>query len=97
MGETLLAAALLLAFTNGANDNMKGVATLYGSGALSYRGALGLATVSTALGSLLALPLAMGLVKVFSARGLVPDHVLGPAFLAAVALGAATTVLIATR
>ncbi len=33
--------ALLLAFVNGANDNMKGVATLYGSGALSYRRALG--------------------------------------------------------
>ena len=34
MGAPLLAGALLLAFTNGANDNVKGVATLYGSGAL---------------------------------------------------------------
>lgn len=27
----------LLAFANGANDNLKGVATLYGTGTTSYR------------------------------------------------------------
>ncbi len=53
MVELGIGAALLLAFVNGANDNMKGVATLYGSGALDYRRSLLLATVSTAFGSLL--------------------------------------------
>ncbi len=48
----LVASALLLAFVNGANDNLKGMATLVGSGTLRYRQALGLATASTALGSL---------------------------------------------
>ena len=32
--------ALFLAYANGANDNYKGVATLYGSGVASYRTAL---------------------------------------------------------
>ncbi len=75
----VLAAALLLAFVNGANDNFKGVATLYGSGALSYRQALALASVSTLLGSLLSLALASGLIHAFSGKGIVPgeDEVLG--------------------
>jgi len=93
----VLGGALLLAFVNGANDNMKGVATLYGSGALSYRSALSLATLSTALGSLASIALATGLVKAFSAKGLVPDALLTPEYLAAVALAAAGTVLLATR
>ncbi len=93
----VLAGALLLAFVNGANDNMKGVATLYGSGALGYRPALALATLSTALGALASTALAAGLVKAFSAKGLVPDALLTPEYLAAVALAAAGTVLLATR
>ncbi len=40
MEELVLVGALVVAFVNGANDNFKGVATLYGSGTLSYRGAL---------------------------------------------------------
>ncbi len=36
----LLLAAALLAYANGANDNFKGVATLFGCGAPKYRGAL---------------------------------------------------------
>ncbi len=97
MEQLALAAALLLAFANGANDNAKGVATLYGSGALSYPRALGLATASTALGSLASLALAGALVKAFSAKGLVPDAALTPSFLAAVGLAACATVLSATR
>ena len=50
MELVLVAAALLVAFVNGANDNMKGVATLYGSGALAYRPALTLGTFATAAG-----------------------------------------------
>src|SRR5207244_924500 len=91
-------AVLFLAYSNGANDNFKGVATLYGSGATSYRRALAWATATQLAGSLLALGLAAGLVKAFSARGLVPDAVAtSPSFLGAAALGAMATVLLATR
>jgi PiT family inorganic phosphate transporter len=94
----LLLAALLLASANGANDNFKGVATLFGTGTADYRGALALATVSTALGSVAALLLARGLLVAFSGKGLVADPVLAdPAFLPAVGLGAGATVLLATR
>ena len=40
----LLGAGVALAFANGANDNVKGVAMLYGSAQLSYRRALALVT-----------------------------------------------------
>ncbi len=36
----LLVAVLLLAYGNGANDNFKGVATLFGSATCGYRRAL---------------------------------------------------------
>jgi len=51
----LAVAGVLLTYANGANDNFKGVATLHGSGVLSYRTALVSATVATWLGSLAAL------------------------------------------
>jgi len=88
---------LLLSWSNGSNDNFKGVSTIYGSGAASYRGAIAWATATQLAGSLLALALAAGLIEAFSAKGLVPDSVAnGPSFLAAAALGAAATVLMAT-
>jgi PiT family inorganic phosphate transporter len=91
------AAVLFLAYSNGANDNFKGVATLFGSGTASYRVALVWATVTTLAGSLLALYLAAGLIDAFKGKGLVPDEVTRqPAFLLAVSLGAALTVLLAT-
>jgi inorganic phosphate transporter, PiT family len=91
-------AVLFLAYANGANDNFKGVATLFGSGTCGYRTALIWATATTLAGSLLALLLAQGLVDTFKGKGLVPDAVTAaPRFLAAVSLGAALTVLIATR
>jgi PiT family inorganic phosphate transporter len=94
----LVVSVLFLAFSNGANDNFKGVATLYGSGACGYRTALAWATATTLAGSLLALALAGGLVQAFRGKGLVPDAVtLQPAFLLAVSLGAALTVMLATR
>jgi PiT family inorganic phosphate transporter len=93
-----LLSALGLALANGANDNFKGVATLYGSGSLRYRGALAWATVSTLMGSLLAIRLADGLVQRFSGKGLVAQAVVTqPAFLLAVALAALVTVTLATR
>lgn len=88
----------LLAFANGANDNFKGVATLAGSGTLSYRGALAWATVTTLAGSLTAVFLAGLLLKSFSGAGLVESSLVSDArFVAAVASGAALTVLIASR
>lgn len=85
--------ALFLAYANGANDNYKGVATLYGSGVADYRLALGWATVATVAGSLAAALIATKLVAVFSGKGLVPDEFLAdPAFAGAVVAGAALTV-----
>ncbi len=56
-----LAVGGFLAFANGANDNFKGVATLYGGGTTSFRGALRWATLGQVLGSVTALVLAKGL------------------------------------
>jgi PiT family inorganic phosphate transporter len=88
----------LLAYANGANDNFKGVATLLGSGTTSYRGALTWATVTTLAGSLAAVLLAEKLLKNFSGRGLVDAAIVAdPRYVAAVAMGAGSTVLLATR
>ena len=95
---TLLALmTLFLAYSNGANDNFKGVATLYGSNAVSYKNAITLATIATFAGSVSSIFVAAALVKVFSGRGVVPDHVAASAtFLTAVAAGAGGTVMLAT-
>ncbi len=94
----IVLAVAVLAYANGANDNFKGVATIFGSGTCNYRTALVWATVTTLAGSLLALLAAHGLVETFKGKGLVPDPVTTqPAFLLAVGLGAALTVLLATR
>ena len=94
----LLAVALFVAFSNGANDNFKGFATVWGSDTLSYRKALTLATLATMAGSLVSLLLAEALVQQFSGKGLVPDGVAGaPMFVMSVAGGAAATVFLATR
>lgn len=91
------ACAMFLAYANGANDNFKGVATLFGSGTTDYRKALGWATLTTLAGSCAAVVLSGGLVKAFSGKGLVPDVLTqDPAFLLAVGLGAALTVMLAT-
>ena len=96
---TLLAiAALFLAFSNGANDNFKGFATVWGSATLDYRRALIIATIAAIAGSIASVLLANGLIKQFSGKGLVPDEVVAlPAFGLAVAAGAAATVMTATR
>ncbi len=94
----LLLCALLLAWANGSNDNFKATATLYGSGTVTYRQALTLATAAQATGSLGSVLLAGSLLKAFSGKGLVPAAVVGdPTFLIAVGFGAATTVLLASR
>lgn len=94
----LIPVALFLAFGNGANDNFKGFATVWGSDTLSYRNALLLATVATVAGSLLSLFLAQGLVQQFSGKGLLPEVIVGaPQFIFGAGIGAALTVMIATR
>ena len=93
----LFVAACLLAYANGANDNFKGVASLYGSRTANYRTALTWATVTQLAGSVTSIFLAEALLKRFSGRGLVPDALVGSEqFLLAVALAAALTVLLAT-
>ena len=94
----LFLAACFLAFTNGANDNFKGVASLYGSATTGFRTALAWGTATTLAGAITAVFLAVELMKKFSGKGLVPDALTqSPAFLLAVALGAGLTVLLATR
>lgn len=95
---TLFLATCFLAYSNGANDNFKGVASLFGCRAASYRTAITWATIMTFAGSITAIVLAQTLLKKFSGKGLVPDAIVGsPQFLLAVAIGAALTVIVATR
>jgi PiT family inorganic phosphate transporter len=89
---------LFLAYANGANDNFKGVATLFGSGTASYRTALVWATATTLGGSLCALLLAGELIDKFKGKGLVPDEIIAQSrFILAVSLAGAVTVILATR
>jgi PiT family inorganic phosphate transporter len=94
----LFLAVCFVAFTNGANANFKGVASLYGSGTTTLRKALLWGTATTFAGSLAAAFLAEGLLKKFSGRGIVPDALVqAPEFVSAVAIGAAFTSFLATR
>jgi inorganic phosphate transporter, PiT family len=94
----IVGAMLFVAYANGANDNFKGVATLFGSGVANYRKALWWATATTLAGSLVAMFVATRLISVFEGKHLVPDELLqSPDFLASVILGAALTVIAATR
>lgn len=93
----LLTAVCFLAYSNGANDNFKGVASLLGSKTASYRTAIAWATVTTFAGSIAAIALAENLLKRFSGKGLVPEAMVGSEyFLLAVAIGAGLTVILAT-
>ncbi len=97
LSTLLILSVVCLAYANGANDNFKGVATLFGSGTVNYRRALTWATITTLCGSFVAVLLADKLLKQFSGKGLVPvELVADPRYQAAVALGAGLTVLLAT-
>src|ERR1044071_5970614 len=88
----LFVATVFLAYSNGANDNFKGVAPLFGSGTTNYRRAIWWATVTTFAGSACSIFLAQTLVKNFSGKGLVPDALTAsPNFLLSVALPARVT------
>jgi len=88
---------VLLSLANGANDNFKGMATLWGSGVLTYRQALVAANIATLIGGASAVLLGAGILKAFSGKGVVASEVLSdPVFVSAFALGAAFTVIGAT-
>ena len=92
---TLFVTTCFLAYANGANDNFKGVATLFGSGTTNYRRAIAWATITTFMGSICSIFLAEKLLKNFTGKGLVPIEITAsPEFLAAVAMGAGLTVLL---
>src|SRR6266850_486884 len=89
----LIIVVLFIAYVNGANDNFKGVATLFGSWTTDYSRALGWATLTTLAGSITSLAVGAALARSFSGKGLVPDAItLDPHFLIAVGGGAALTV-----
>ena len=93
----LLLTVCFLAYSNGANDNFKGVASLFGSKTASYRTAISWATVSTFSGSMAAIFLAQSLLTKFSGKGLVPDYLVNSEyFILAVTVGAGVTVILAT-
>ncbi len=93
----LFVAICFLAYSNGANDNAKGVASLLASGTVDYRSAILWGTSSTLAGSLASVYLSVGLLDAFSGTGLVPNLIAGQElFLLSVAAGAGGTVILAT-
>ena len=93
----LIIAITLLAFANGANDNFKGVATLWGTGRYGYWKVLSWATICALAGSATGIYVSAALVKVFKGGQFLANGApIDPSFPAAVALGTAATVLLAT-
>lgn len=92
----LLSATLFLAWSNGANDNFKGVATLWGSRTATFRQALTWATGGTVLGSLVSVAIAGTLVARFSGKGVVEDSLIDPKMLTAIGAAGAITIFLAT-
>lgn len=87
-----------LAYANGANDNFKGVATLFGSGVTDYRKALNWGTAATLAGSVGAIWFTAQMVAAFSGKQIVSPQTLAlPGFGIAVCAACAATVLLATR
>jgi inorganic phosphate transporter, PiT family len=93
----LFLATCFLAYSNGANDNFKGVASLLGSRTTAYRTAIGWATITTFSGSIVSIFLAQTLLTKFSGKGLISEQIAGSErFLLAVALGTGVTIIVAT-
>jgi inorganic phosphate transporter, PiT family len=93
----LFCMTMFVAYSNGANDNFKGVTTLYGANVADYKSTIIVATVATFAGCVASLFLAEGLAQTFSGKGLVPDAVAtSSTFVLAVATGAGATVILAT-
>lgn len=97
MTVAVIIAVIWLAYSNGANDNFKGVATLYGSGTASFNRARFWATLTTVAGSLVSVALSSSLAKQFTGSGLVPAALAQDSVLLVSVGGAgAATVLLAT-
>lgn len=97
MLSLIVLAVIVVAYTNGANANFKGVASLFGSGTTSYRTAVNWAAITTAAGCIAATFLAATMLKTFSGKGLVPEELIAqPVFLFSVAAGAGATGFLAT-
>lgn len=96
LAAALLALTVVLAYSNGANDVSKGIATLAGAGLSKYRTAIVWGSVCTVAGAIAAGFVSQSLVRTFSGKGLVSGSVLPPAFLLAVACGAVAWLTVAT-
>ncbi|AFY42810.1 inorganic phosphate transporter [Nostoc sp. PCC 7107] len=93
---SLFLATLFLAYSHGANDNFKGVATLFGSGITSYQTAILWATIMTFAGAVASIFMAGTLVQKFSGQGIFPDEIANvPEIHLAVAIATGVTVLMA--
>ncbi|MBU7583583.1 MAG: anion permease [Nostoc sp. TH1S01] len=93
---SLFLATLFLAYSHGANDNFKGVATLFGCGRTSYQTAILWATIMTFAGSVASIFMAGTLVKNFSGQGIFPDEIANvPEIHLAVAIASGVMVLMA--
>ncbi len=87
-----------LAFSNGSNDNFKGVATLYGSKTFDFKKSLHWASLTVLLGGCSSVFFSDQLLKNFSGKGLIPNELLhNPHFVSSIALAAALTVFFATK
>ncbi len=93
----LFVATCFLGYSNGANDNFKGVASLFGSRTCNYRTAISWATITTFAGSIMSIFLAQTLLKKFNGKGIVPDQFVDSEyFVLSVDIGAGLTVIVAT-
>ncbi|GAX38466.1 inorganic phosphate transporter [Nodularia sp. NIES-3585] len=93
---SLFLATLFLAYSNGANDNFKGVATLFGSRTTSYQTAILWGSFTTFAGAIAAVFWAGDLVKKFTAQEIFPDAIANvPEIHLAVAITTGLTVLVA--
>lgn len=94
---SIFISTLFLSYAKGANDNFKGVATLFGSRITSYQTAILWATFTTFAGALTSSLFAGQLVQRFSGQGILPEAIAhGHNFHVAVAIATGLTVMIAT-
>ncbi|MEA5514748.1 anion permease [Nodularia sp. UHCC 0506] len=93
---SLFLATLFLAYSNGANDNFKGVATLFGSRTTSYQTAILWGSFTTFTGAVTAVFWTGKLVKNFTGQGIFPNAIANaPEIHLAVAITTGLTVLVA--
>src|SRR5258708_17621165 len=98
MTTLIMFSVLLLSLANGAKDNFKGVATLWGSGLTTYQRAIAWGTGFTFVGSLGAIWLGSALAAKFSGAKLVDSGIATQLpFLMAVALGAGLTGILGAK